>query len=408
MSGSIKLSALPLAGLWRGDEVLLAVQAGLSVRLPSGNFATHPAVSKAISDAIAAAAQAHALDANPHQQYLTQAEGDVRYDAKGTASTAAEAHTLAADPHQQYLLATEGDQRYDTKGAAQAAIEAHALAANPHNQYLDDTDLPPVHRAYLASLYGGTGKLPYSQIDGSPYKLPVSFATTTPLAATYNAIAGTLTATGGQLVVDGYPIASIGAGPWRILVKDQADRTQNGIYAVTNSGADGLPWVLTRDADADDFTERSGALVTVIGGSTNINKLFLCLNFGQGGWVEVLTTANTLVRITAEGSNANGQWRQYSDGTLEQYGFIPIPAVSSAGGSGYAAQSFPIEFPADRKYIAFGSLVGNANNFQGYAEGGVCSGGSREIPPYVNFGYWYKATYGIGPSCGLCWYARSL
>jgi hypothetical protein len=54
----------------------------------------------------------------------------------------------------------------------------------------------------------------------------------------------------------------------RILVKDQADATENGIYAVEASGAP------TRTLDADTGTELLGSYVTILAGTVNAGKLF--------------------------------------------------------------------------------------------------------------------------------------
>ncbi len=47
------------------------------------------------------------LGDDDHTQYLNNSRGDVRYDAKNTASTAVAAHVALADPHTQYLKPTE-------------------------------------------------------------------------------------------------------------------------------------------------------------------------------------------------------------------------------------------------------------------------------------------------------------
>lgn len=58
-------------------------------------------------------------------------------------------------------------------------------------------------------------------------------------------LAGT---TNGALVIDGgNPLSGK-----RVLVKNQADEKQNGIYVVTNAGSAGSTWLLTRTADANN------------------------------------------------------------------------------------------------------------------------------------------------------------
>lgn len=60
----------------------------------------------------------------------------------------------------------------------------------------------------------------------------------------------------------------------RILVKNQADGSQNGIYTVNASGPP------TRATDADTLTEFAGAAVIVLAGSVNINRVFACTSPG--------------------------------------------------------------------------------------------------------------------------------
>jgi phage-related tail fiber protein len=80
-------------------------------------------------------------------------------------------------------------------------------------------------------------------------------ATTAALpAATYNngssGVGATLTANANGAIgtVGGYSGLAVGG---RVLVKDQADAKQNGIYVVTALGDGSNPWVLTRAADND-------------------------------------------------------------------------------------------------------------------------------------------------------------
>ena len=62
----------------------------------------------------------------------------------------------------------------------------------------------------------------------------------------------------------------------RILVKDQTDKKQNGIYTVTNKGNDSTNWVLTRATDYDTPDKISGSSAVFIhAGTVNINKGFV-------------------------------------------------------------------------------------------------------------------------------------
>ena len=72
----------------------------------------------------------------------------------------------------------------------------------------------------------------------------------------------------------------------KILVKNQTDATENGIYNVVASGT------ATRDTDYDTVAELAGQLVIVQEGSTNADKIFLCTtdNSGSIGSVNIVFT----------------------------------------------------------------------------------------------------------------------
>ena len=69
----------------------------------------------------------HEAAVDPHPQYLTETEADVKYatigsggtggDPAGTAAALLEAHEAAADPHPQYLTKSEGDALYQPIGS---------------------------------------------------------------------------------------------------------------------------------------------------------------------------------------------------------------------------------------------------------------------------------------------------
>ena len=56
----------------------------------------------------------------------------------------------------------------------------------------------------------------------------------------------------------------------RVLVKDQTDATENGLYLVVASGA------ASRDPEHDTIAELSGQMIVVNQGTANDNKIFLC------------------------------------------------------------------------------------------------------------------------------------
>lgn len=109
-------------------------------------------------------------------------------------------------------------------------------------------------------------------------------ATTGNLTSTYNngaaGVGATLTNAGPMtaLSVDG-TLAMLGD---RILVKNQADPTQNGVYDVTNVGSGATNWVLTRSSDFDNSPPNEiqpGDFVFVTDG----------LTLGNTGWTQIET-----------------------------------------------------------------------------------------------------------------------
>lgn len=103
----------------------------------------------------------------------------------------------------------------------------------------------------------------YSQIYDTDYKQSVRLATT--------ADVGNLAVTSSAVdEVDGIPVA-VGD---RILVKNQDDGTQNGIYEVlvVGTGSNGT-WRRALDADANDKVT-SGLTTVITAGTVNANKTF--------------------------------------------------------------------------------------------------------------------------------------
>jgi hypothetical protein len=96
-----------------------------------------------------------------------------------------------------------------------------------------------------------------------------------------NGVGATLTASANaRLVMDGINSTT---GD-RVLVKNQADATQNGIYVVTAQGSVSVPYVLTRASDHDNLNDEvvRGDAVYVANGSTNINQGFIISSKGTG------------------------------------------------------------------------------------------------------------------------------
>ena len=115
--------------------------------------------------------------------------------------------------------------------------------------------------------------------NGLDVKESVYLATAAALpTSTYNNGAGTITGdSNGALSVDGVAVTLND----RILVKDQAVSSQNGIYKVTATGAADAAFVLTRAPDADTAAELTGGTFFFVeAGSTNADNGYVATHNG--------------------------------------------------------------------------------------------------------------------------------
>ena len=155
-----------------------------------------------------------------------------------------------------------------------------------------------VTRGYVDNLFAGVS-----------WHNPVALATTVALpSCTYNngtaGVGATLTATAnGELIID---LATTEVG-YSILVKNQATATQNGIYTITNAGAAGTPFVLTRRVDSDNSPAgevAEGDAVFVTGGSANINSGFILTGTASGENNSIVFGTDSLVYAQFTGTGA--------------------------------------------------------------------------------------------------------
>ena len=124
--------------------------------------------------------------------------------------------------------------------------------------------------------------------SGVHYHQPVRVESPINLNATYNngtaGVGATLTNAGTQvaLVIDGVTVATND----RVLVYEQTNQTQNGIYVVTDTGSGSTNWVLTRSSDADTYVINSanglseGSTVFVQEGATGAGETYTCNTSG--------------------------------------------------------------------------------------------------------------------------------
>ena len=101
-----------------------------------------------------------------------------------------------------------------------------------------------------------------SASSGLDVKDSCRVATTAALTVTYDQSNGRLDNAGTQaaLVIDGVTLSVND----RVLVKDQAEARQNGLYIVSDIGSNSSNWRLTRAADADAGNELTGGTFTFV------------------------------------------------------------------------------------------------------------------------------------------------
>jgi hypothetical protein len=150
----------------------------------------------------------------------------------------------------------------------------------------------------------------------------VRAATTAALTAAYSngtsGVGATLTNSGTQaaLVVDGVSLVAND----RVLVKNQADASENGIYVVTNAGSVSTDWVLTRAADFDQSPAgeiEGGDFTFVQEGTANADSGFVVTTNGA---ITVGTTGINWAQFSGAGSIAAGDGLTKDGNTLNVVG----------------------------------------------------------------------------------------
>jgi len=140
-----------------------------------------------------------------------------------------------------------------------------------------------------------------SVANGLDVKASVRLASTANIAGTYNNGAGTITAgSNGALSVDGVTPSADD----RILLKDQTDATENGIYKVTTVGDGSTAYVLTRTPDADAASEITGGAFTFVEqGTANADNGYV---FTHNGTPTLGTTDITVEQFSGAGQISAG------------------------------------------------------------------------------------------------------
>jgi hypothetical protein len=151
--------------------------------------------------------------------------------------------------------------------------------------------------------------------SGVHFHEPVLVESPIDLDATYDngtdGVGATLTNAGTQaaLVIDGVTMVVAD----RVLIYEQADATENGVYVVTNIGSDSTNWVLTRSDDTNTYGVDSpeslseGSTFFVQSGNTGAGETYTCNTVGTivFGTTDITFAQISSAQIYAAGTGLN-------------------------------------------------------------------------------------------------------
>jgi hypothetical protein len=243
------------------------------------------------------------------------AERAVFENAAGTAVTALDVATLGVT----------------TANITTANITAGTVTTSP----VSANDL--VNKSYVDTIVA----------SGIHFHEPVRVESPINLNATYdNGTAGvgaTLTNAGTQvaLVIDG--ITMVVAD--RVLVYEQTDQTQNGVYVVTSIGSGSTNWILTRSSDTDTYgfagpdTLSEGSTFFVQQGATGAGETYTCNTIGTitFGTTNITFAQISSAQIYSAGTGLTLSGTQFSitnTGTAGTYGSasqVPVFVTNAQG-----------------------------------------------------------------------------
>jgi hypothetical protein len=157
--------------------------------------------------------------------------------------------------------------------------------------------------------------LDMTYLPGAAFKKSVRMATTANLAGTRSTNVITASAVGIMAAIDGItPVLND-----RVLVKNQTNAADNGIYYISNVGTASVAWTLTRVTDADAIDEAANAIVCVDSGTVNGGQVWTAslkstdtLNTTAMNWFRLHDGMGrnsfqaTSARVLAQGSVAPG------------------------------------------------------------------------------------------------------
>jgi hypothetical protein len=180
--------------------------------------------------------------------------------------------------------------------------------------------------------------------SGITYHSPVKYEvpnTTGNLTANYNQPGGPGVGVGATLTNAGTLAAFAPDGPTaqvgdRILVYNQTNAFENGVYTVTTVGSGAVAWVLTRATDADTYAVKSpnglglGDAFFVTSGDTGAGETYVC---NTSGTITFGTTNITFVQISSAQVYSAGTGLNLSPATTFNISNTGVTASTYGSGS---------------------------------------------------------------------------
>lgn len=194
----------------------------------------------------------------------------------------------------------------------------------------------------------------------------LTFAYANPNGDDTTGVGATLTASGnGVVTIDGLALAGVGQ---RVLVKDQVDQTENGIYFVYVLGAVGATCILKRALDNDSNALMStGSFVFVANGTENANDGYIL-------------SYNDNVATDWDAGGTDFVWTQFSGA-----GNITAGSGIRKAGDTLSLDEFVLQIDPDGSTAAFdlSNAANHANNIDVYLNGLLQWRGANQSGDYA-------------------------